>query len=432
MPETLHKKVISDELLQKKIGFLPHPAQKRIIEEGRKKKTVSVCAGVRFGKTAIAAYEAFKRLISDNQRVWVVSLSYGMAERVMDYIVQFAQNYDKRLLRGYQRRTPQRFAVPEFNSFVECKSIEQPNALLGEELDLIIADEASRFPPEIYQRYLMARLASRQGKFLAISTPFGKNWFYHNHLASEAKFNFTSLDNPYFPREVWERAKKTLPIQVFKQEYEAQFLEDAASVFRGIGEIVQDTSQDVLKGHYYLMGVDLGKHEDFTVLTVIDRETNNVVYFDRFNQIDYPFQKARILATAQRYNRAKIIIDSTVVGEPIKEDLERMGAFVEDFKFSQRSKKEAIEKLSIFIEQKFIKIPNNPILINELESFGYQLSDKGNVIYSAPQGLKDDCVWSLALAVWGLNPGRPLKADPIEAELKRSWETKKKVAKTFI
>ena len=42
------------------------------------------------------------------------------------------------------------------------------------------------------------------------------------------------------------------------------------------------------------MGVDLAKHEDFTVLTVINRTSKKVVRFDRFKQIDYPFQKKMI------------------------------------------------------------------------------------------------------------------------------------------
>jgi len=160
---------------------------------------------------------------------------------------------------------------------------------------------------------------------------------------------------------------------------------------------------DVKFGHSYILGVDIGKVEDFTVLTVLDRETGEVVYWDRFNKIDYPFQKARITSIAQRYH-ARIIIDSTAVGAPIKEDLERAGNYVDDFKFSNKSKKELVEKLSIMIEQGKIRIPNNRVLIDELESFGYRLTESGNVIYSAPEGQHDDCVYSLGLAVWGFTP----------------------------
>lgn len=340
-----------------------------------------------------------------------------MAEKVFAYITEFAGRYDKRLLKGASHRPPQRFEIPEFNSFVECKSIENVNSLLGEELDLVIFDEASRFSPQIYERYIAARLATRQGKLFSISTPFGKNWFYRNHLKADARFDFQSKDNPTFPAVEWTRAKERLPEMIFKQEYEAKFLDDAASVFRKISECISETLQDVQFGHSYVMGVDIGKVEDFTVITVMDRGSNSVVYTDRFNKIDYPFQKSRILSVAQRYNNAKITIDSTAVGSPIKDDLERAGAYIEDFQFSNKSKKELVEKLSIMLEQRAIRIPNDPILIDELESFGYRLTDSGNVIYSAPEGLHDDCVYSLALAVWGLSPFARPRIDLLKQQL---------------
>jgi hypothetical protein len=57
-------------------------------------------------------------------------------------------------------------------------------------------------------------------------------------------------------------------------------------------------------------------------------QNGDLVAFDRFNQIDWTFQKARITALAERY-RAKIIMDSTGVGDPIFEDLKRAGLSIE-------------------------------------------------------------------------------------------------------
>lgn len=380
---------------------------------------------MRFGKSNLCGYLAAKYLLCDNMRIWIVSLSYDMAEKVFAYTCDFIGRYDKRLLRHASHKPPQRLEIPEFNSFVECKSIENVNSLLGEELDLVIFDEASRFSPQIYERYIAARLAIRKGKLFSISTPFGKNWFYKNHIkaktsADGAAFEFSSKDNPYFPPEEWDRAKANLPEMIFKQEYEAKFLEDAASVFRGIQNCVRpDVLKDVEFGHSYVMGVDIGKMEDFTVITIIDRTNNCVVYFDKFNKIEYPFQKARILAVAQRYNNAKITIDSTSVGTPIKEDLERAGAVIDDFIFSNKTKKELIEKLSIMIEQGAIRIPKDEILIEELEAFGYRMTESGNIIYAAPEGLHDDCVFSLALAVWGLSPFIRPRVDLLKQQLLR-------------
>lgn len=415
--------IIDDKDLQRRIKWTPHKNQQIILDGARGKRNVSVCAGVRFGKSALCGYEVFKHLLCDNQRIWIVSLSYDMSQKVFKYVTDFAGTYDKRLLRNASHRPPQRFEIPEFNSFVECKSIENVNSLLGEEINLAIFDEASRFSPDIYERYIAARLASRQGKLFSISTPFGKNWFFKNHLKADASFNFTTLDNPYFPKEEWESAKKRLPEQVFKQEYEASFLDDAASVFRGVKDIISDDCLRDAEDHRYFLGVDLGKHEDFTVLTVLDKYTHKVVYHDRFRKIDWNLQKERIIATAKTYNNARIIIDSTGLGDPISDDLKHHGLLVDDFKISGKSKQQLIDKLSIFIQQKGIEIPPINVLVSELESYGYQLTDAGNVRYSAPQGMHDDCVISLALAVWGLFS--PKTKNPNKFRFPRSPKKKK-------
>jgi hypothetical protein len=59
-----------------------------------------------------------------------------------------------------------------------------------------------------------------------------------------------------------------------------------------------------------------------------------------------------------------------------------------------------VNKLALFLEQRIIKIPSIETIIDELESFGYQISDAGNIKYGAPEGFNDDCVMSLALSIW--------------------------------
>ena len=404
---------LNEKELQKRIDFTPHKCQQEVLD-GLKRFNV-ICAGTRFGKSAICAYIALRQFLKPSQHIWVVAPTYDLSRKIYSYLARFIASAFPIELKGgaitmSDRIGAMRIEYKPIGTWIEFKSAENPTSLLGEELDLLIVDECSRIKKEVWESYLYSRLTSRKGSVVFISTPFGKNWFYYEWLKANdpeniegAAFRFRSIDNPFFTQSEWDIAKVRLPQAVFKQEHEAEFLDDAASVFRGIQDIVKDNCLvDAEIGHQYTMGVDLGKHEDFTVLTVIDTYNNNVVYWDRFNQIDYVFQKQRIKAIAERYLNARIVIDSTAVGEPIREDLERAGLFVDDFHFTNKSKKELIEKLSIFIEQKSVFIPPKEELLNELSAFGYWLTDSGNIIYRAPEGLHDDCVFSLALAVWGL------------------------------
>jgi len=455
---------LNEKEIQDKIKWIPHPNQQKILN-GIKRYT-TICAGTRFGKSALCAYIALRRVLefyslfesvrsgqikptkeiemvlTKGCHIWVVAPTYELSKKIYVYLSMFVGNMFAERIKGGSVRLSDRMGAIKIefkpvkgmpvSAWIEFKSAENPTSLLGEELDLVIVDECSRTKRSVWESYLYSRLTSRKGTAVFISTPFGQNWFYDEWMKGRDKtkpeyaaFHFTSKDNPYFPIKEWENAKKRLPQQVFNQEHEASFLPDAASVFRGVEDVIKDNAlMDLTPGHYYVMGVDIGKHEDFTVITVIDKYNNNVVYWDRFRKIEYPFQKKRIIATAKRYG-ARIFIDSTSVGEPIFDDLNREGLFIDDYRFTNKSKKELIEKLSIFIEQKRIYIPPEQVLVDELHSFGYKLSDSGNVIYGAPEGLHDDAVISLALAVWGLQ-GQPRPETAHQRRLKEIQESTRK------
>jgi hypothetical protein len=69
-------------------------------------------------------------------------------------------------------------------------------------------------------------------------------------------------------------------------------------------------------------------------------------------------------------------------------------------KFTSQSKRQLMEGLAVALQQQRIRYPDGPI-VRELETFGYEYTRIG-VWYCAPEGLHDDCVCALALAVMAL------------------------------
>lgn len=408
---------IDEQALRKLIGFIPNPNHEKIMD--CKAREIVLVAGRGFGKSFLAAYRAFRKFLEDGQKIAVVAPSYGLADKVFENLFRFRALGFKNL--KVQNKPFKRLWADSWGSEIVAKSAEAPQEILGERYDLVVVDEAAQIPRNIFQQYIYPT-TSAGGEMFYISTPFGKgSWFYDRWLIAKelgGAFNYTSVDGPIIRREEWERAKRELPEHVFQQEYEAHFLDDAARAFRGIRECVKDNClEDSRAGEYYIMGVDLAKHRDFTVLTVVRRGVNKVVFWDRFKEVDYPLQKTRIISVAKRYNNARLVVDSTGVGEPIADDLKREGLIVDDFRFSKQSRIDLLEKLGIFIEQKQIFYPNNETLLDELESLRIEMKETGRH-YSVPEGRNDDCIMSLALAVWGLS-GPPVK-DSISEEIKKN------------
>ena len=402
-------KKISQEKLQEAIGWSPyfpkrHEKQIEIIESQERLRVVD--AGRGSGKTAVASYEILRELLLDDKQICLVAPNYGLTGRVMEYLERWIARGFPNLLAGISTRPYPKIVTP-WNSSLECKSATEPVAILGKRYDLMVMDEASRTPKKVYETYVFPT-TSAGGRELFISTPYGKNWFYQKWLKAKetgGDFKFTSKDNPYFTQEEWERAKRTLPEAIFKQEYMAEFLEGAASVFRRIRDCVDGVLESFNPQHTYLMGVDLGRYRDFTVLIVIDQTTHHLVYFDRFNEIDWELQKARIISVSQDYGRCPIWIDATAitVGDAYVQQLSDVGFKVSGYKIGGNiAKRQLIEKLSILIGQRKISFPEIEVLTDELENFAYELLPSGAIRYQAPEGQHDDCVISLALACWEL------------------------------
>jgi len=405
---------ISDKALQKKIGWTPHPGQKQILES--KSDNLVVACGRGFGKSQVASYIGMRELLQDNKQILIAAPTYDLTKMIAEQIIMWINQAFPSLAKGITRN-PSFFIKTPWGSTLRCKTADNPVGMLGRRYDLVIVDEAAKLQRRIWEMYIHPATQIKGGRTVYISTPMGLNWFHDLWVRAketDGAFQFQSKDSPYFTDKDWNRTEQILPQQIFDQEYRARFVSDATSVFRGVDGIISDRClEDVIDGHRYVMGVDLGRHQDFSVLTVMDKHNNTVCAWDRFKKIDYGFQKKRIIALAQRYNNAKVIIDASNIGDAIATFIQGEGIIVEPYKFhagKSNSKNALVEKLAIFIEQKKVTIPPNPVLIDELKSFASEVTRQGNMRYNAPRGQHDDSVISLALAVWGLD-GRTRKAE---------------------
>ena len=93
-------------------------------------------------------------------------------------------------------------------------------------------------------------------------------------------------------------------------------------------------------------------------------------------------------------------MDATGPGDPLLEQVKKLGLSVTGIHFTNTTKQQLIENLALQIEQKKVSFPEISELINELSIYEYELTRAGNVTYAAPSGYHDDSVISLALAVW--------------------------------
>ncbi|MHB9161686.1 MAG: hypothetical protein ACYC6W_12495, partial [Nitrosotalea sp.] len=270
------------------------------------------------------------------------------------------------------------------DSFIDFRSAERPESWEGFGYDKMFLNEAGIILRDQYlwhNSIIPMMWDNPKCQAIIAGTPKGKGIFHELYMRGLDKdqsnyqsFTFSSFDNPYIPREVIMEDIKNMPQRVVSQEIYAEFLDDTGVVFRGVSNIAildPKKTPEVNPEHMYVIGADVAKLVDYTVLVVYDRTDNRQVFQMRFTNLEWPVIRQRLVETSRAYNRALIYLDSTGVGEPIFDDLSRLNIPVEAVRLTNELKKQIIEKLSTFIELQHIHMLKIDETINELNSFTY-------------------------------------------------------------
>jgi len=426
--------------------YVPHAGQLEF-HESKARFRVLAC-GRRWGKSKCGAAEMVRRIIEagPDSVAFVVaptftSTSLGRCWR------EFLRYCPKELIRDYPKgihRTPgDRYIELLDRRMVYFKSADRPDTLAGEGLCAVWCDEPAQFHEDVWERVLPPALMERHGLAWFTGTPNGRNWYYRLFLEGQdplntevESWNHSSYQNSveeggYIPKAEIDQIANRLPWQARQQEIMGTFLEDVNSVFRGVDACVEGEFSVPIASVNYAAGGDVAKHVDFTVIIIID-DTGHVVAYDRFGELEWPFQQKRIAEFVKRY-RARLMVDSTGMGDPFYDGLRREDISVEGYKLTNASKAELIENLSMMIEQRKITLPGKPEvrdvegkiiapavclipeLVAELKAYGWVKSKGGNIIYGAQEG-HDDTVIALAMAAWQMRLSTPIETDRMNVE----------------
>lgn len=294
-------------------------------------------------------------------------------------------------------------------SILKMVGADTPDTLRGAGPVGCVLDEFATMKFEAWE-IIEPILRANGGWCWFIGTPKGKNHlydFYQRGQRDHKEWGSWLLDGEksgIINQDQLAEMRQSMTQKMYAQEIMCSFLESEGTVFRGVREAMTSQPEPPKANHLYVMGVDLAKVTDFTVLTVYDRMKNNQVYQDRFQTLEWPFQKQKIATIAKHYNNALTIVDATGIGDPIADDLIRQGIAVEPFKITEQSKKDLIEKLSIWIEQRRCTLLNIADSQLEFDNFSYEIGSTGKIRYQGRQGYHDDIVISHALAINALQP----------------------------
>ena len=364
--------------------FSPNKTQKKVLELLKENDVVVANVSRQQGKSYLARYLAVFWALQNPCIIAYITPTLKLAKK---FFKDF--HLPPEIIKSYN-------GSEYFIEFVNGSQLwfyssEQADKIRGITLDYLILDEIAFYKDGEYLYYgvLQPTLKVRGKKTLIISTPNGKDNIFYKLYNSYPSITKTIYDDSYC-KDI-EAIKKNTPEIIFKQEYLCQFLDNTGTFFQGFKE--QEFTFDTTEVYFGLDLSSVGKDE--TILTLINKDLQVTQYVVK-GTLDVKYKQ--IADIINKYD-AKGYAEQNSIGEPMINEIVKLlnkPSNLRKWLTNNKSKTTIISKLAIKLPS---IIYNDKELTKQLNQFQYKILPTGTMTF---QGLKDDRVMSLAIALQAL------------------------------
>lgn len=367
------------------------------------RNTMVLVTGRRWGKSEVVAMQAlYYAVLRPAFRQGIVSVTLDQARLAFDVALNIAQSNAviSRLI-AKVRETP--FPLIHFVNGSEITvrtSAREGVYLRGHKFHRLILDEADYLSERFINEVARMTLADYNGQLVLVSTPHSRRSIVYSELQAGLAGKphvyaqtGSTFENPHVSHEYIMSLRERMTQAAWLREVEGQYVDSDSAVFQW--EDIQLAYEDVdwqigekKNNAVYVIGADLAKSLDWTVITVLDisQKPYRVVGFERFQRQPWPAVVERLRAIHTEYQPIRMLIDSTGVGDAV---LDEVRDIARGFVFTSHTKVDLITNLQLALEKHVIKFPFIRELVDELQNYEWEDAK-----------LETDCVMSLALALW--------------------------------
>jgi len=272
------------QALTQALRFRPHKGQVAVLEAFLEHRFLCIVCGRRWGKTMVVSIPAAYTLMQRDAKVLVMSKTYKLAMRTWKYL---ARDVRKIMGKSVSINNSEMTMATQWGATLELGTAENPDGLLGDGYDLVIADEAATLKVQIYEQNLTPAIRDRKGTLILISTPRGYNWLYKLFRFGQARENgwwsYTGPSNEnvhVWDDEEWELAKRQCDPVYFRQEHLAEFVVFADQVYCDFTEernVIKDLPD--LTGWDHYLGIDPGYRRAALLWCAHNRVSDELIFY---------------------------------------------------------------------------------------------------------------------------------------------------------
>lgn len=412
-----------------------HPGQSDLWDIAERKKVTVAVLGRRWGKTfwgCTYSYDRLTRAKDPATDVAWVTPSYDLGRIAWE---QFYASFEPAIEQGHKT---EHWIKLKNGHRLWFRSADNPVSIRGRGYGLMIVDEGAWIAKDTYEKVMQPTLADTDGDLVVTTTPGGRRgWVYEEFTRAKQRvpdygyLQRPSTDNPNEKVKRWlKRREPYMTATAIAQEVKAQFVEDSTALFQGLEKCAGGRLEEPRPGAHYTTGVDLAKTHSWTVNAIlnIDAEPWQLVHLDRFHQLEWPQQVAKVKSRNDQYNGAPALIDSTGKGDPVFDMMREKEMAVDGYYFTTPSRKKLLDGLVIAIQERRIRIPQellDGVCGEELRSMAVDIDAEGRTTYRSRGGF-NDCVMAIALAVQsvGKKPKGKMvvgEVDSADSPFRREW-----------
>lgn len=384
-------------------GFKPYDFQKQIIDDILNKDDMfyTMVCGRQIGKTLLLINMLLYYGINKPRHtlLWV-SPYYSMAVKVLSQILDAIEFTPI----TKEANKSEKIITLINGTRIYFRSAEKPETIRGLSIDYAFLDESQDISDDAFNKAILPTLTAKGKKCLIAGTPKSKNWF-HSYFQRGGEPNYNSYTapssvSPYVSEEFLKEQQESLPPSIYNQEFLAEWQEGDGEVFTNIdGVCILDDFVSTREKTYG--GLDIGTKQDYTVLTILDRN-GRCVHMWRERGLEYSQIVAKVVYLCKQY-RTHLMIEANSIGDVVYEMVRKQYKDVKPFITTNTSKENIIRRLISDIADTNVELPS-PNLFNslykELQLFQYKYLPSGKVSYEAMSGFHDDTVMSLAICNW--------------------------------
>lgn len=380
------------------------------LQDPYKSGKVAVIKSVRqSGKTFFIMTEVLK-----------MALSHKTTSAIFEPTLALARNVYKAIYKALEKTDLLKIANAQLleleltnGSTILFKSTEQMNRGLTIS-GLLVLDETAYLDDEAIYSVLPLINANNAPLILA-STPFTLDGYYYNMYMKGLEGNdmIKSFDWSHHPEtsrflteEKKELYKQTMSRSKYTTEVEGEFLTDGGLLFQGLENCIGVPDTDA---NYVYLGIDFGTggEDDYTVLSVINNRGQMVKLY-RNNNLS-PTQQVEwlcglILDLANKYTIHTVLAEYNSIGtvyiDFMKKKLLGKNITITNWITTNKSKQDLVTNFQIALENGYVQLLNEPVLLNELKKYQAEINSKTKTITYNGYKAHDDTVIATMLAYW--------------------------------